>query len=281
MRLTNFISSMGRVVAYYPNLKKITHSTTATILLCQFFYWIDKSTDNGWIWKTSDEIEEETGLTYNEQKTARDKLVELKFIEEENKRLDHMMRFRVNHDAVNNAWEALYGQPTIEVKKENNPLMSPDTAESYFADKARERQQAKPVESRVVPGKKGDLVDAMIATANSSGMKRADSLVAIKEKLSKMLKVNPYGKKWEDFIGFAADRESKDNEKIEVFIAWALKNGYSPIYWPPEKMTNLWPQAFIKEPEYVESFIEEAPKTKQQNEDFAPPPEGFGRRNRS
>ncbi len=62
MRVAEFVIDLGRTVAYYPSLKKITGSATSTILLCQLLYWTNKAKD-GWIWKTTSEIEEETGLT--------------------------------------------------------------------------------------------------------------------------------------------------------------------------------------------------------------------------
>ena len=105
MKLTDFLSDVGRPIAYYPALRKITGSTTATILLCQFIYWRGKESDpNGWLYKTSDEIEEETGLSYNEQKTARANLVSAELIEEHYARLDHQMKFRVNLDMINLLW---------------------------------------------------------------------------------------------------------------------------------------------------------------------------------
>lgn len=105
MKLTEFISDVGRPVAYYPGLKKITKSTTATILLCQLIYWTGKQADpEGWIYKTSADLEEETGLTYDEQKTARTQLVKLGFIEEVYRRLDHQMAFRIMANAINENW---------------------------------------------------------------------------------------------------------------------------------------------------------------------------------
>lgn len=105
MKLTDILQDIGRPVAYFPNLKIITGSTTATILLCQFVYWRGKEKDpDGWLYKDSDEIEKETGLSYNEQKTARKKLVEAGLIEEHYARLDHQMRFLVNLDAINEKW---------------------------------------------------------------------------------------------------------------------------------------------------------------------------------
>ena len=112
MKLTDFITDIGRPVAYYPGLKKVTGSTTATILLCQFIYWRGKEADKtGWLYKTSDEIEEETGLTYNEQKTARKTLIDAGLMDEHYARLDHQLKFKVNLDAINEKWASL--QPNI------------------------------------------------------------------------------------------------------------------------------------------------------------------------
>ena len=94
MKLTNYIIDMGRVVAYYPKLRLVTGSTTATILFCQLLYWLDKTSD-GWIYKDSYDITEETGLSIYEQQTARKVLIELGVLTEEYKRLDHKIAFRI------------------------------------------------------------------------------------------------------------------------------------------------------------------------------------------
>lgn len=105
MKITEFLQDVGRPVAYYPSLRRITGSTNATILLCQFIYWRGKESDqDGWLYKDSDEIEQETGLSYNEQKTARKNLIDAGLIEEYYARLDHQMKFRVILDAVNTSW---------------------------------------------------------------------------------------------------------------------------------------------------------------------------------
>lgn len=105
MKLTEFIQDVGRPIAFYPGLRKITGSTTATLLLCQLIYWTGKQADpDGWIYKTSDDIEEETGLSYDEQVTARKQLVKNGFIEEQYKRLDHQMAFRIMASAINEEW---------------------------------------------------------------------------------------------------------------------------------------------------------------------------------
>lgn len=106
MKLSETLQGIGRPVAFYPGLRKITGSTTATILLCQLFYWTGKeASGDGWIYKTSDELTEETGLSYDEQVTARKHLVEHDLIEEEYKRLEHKMYFRVCMETINAVWE--------------------------------------------------------------------------------------------------------------------------------------------------------------------------------
>ena len=72
MRLSDFLSEVGRPVSYYPALVELTDSVTATLLLCQLIYWCGKQ-DNaeGWIYKTQEEIKYETGLSRAKQETAR------------------------------------------------------------------------------------------------------------------------------------------------------------------------------------------------------------------
>src|SRR5258706_8449953 len=102
MKLSDFLIDIGRPISYYPGLRKITGSTTATIFLCQMIYWTGKEqSGDGWIYKTSDEIEQEMGLSYDEQVVARKKLVQRGIVEEDYKRLEHQMYFRVKMDALN------------------------------------------------------------------------------------------------------------------------------------------------------------------------------------
>lgn len=145
MKLTDFISDIGRPVAFYPGLRKITGSTTATLFLCQLIYWDGKQTNpEGWIYKTSDEIEYETGLSYDEQVTARKNLVRAGFIEEKYKRLEHKMYFRISKNAINEKWRNRES-PTREPGDANpgieaNPvsLITESTAETTKENKEKE-----------------------------------------------------------------------------------------------------------------------------------------------
>jgi hypothetical protein len=118
MKLSDYLMGVGRPVAYYPKLRRITGSTNATIFICQFIYWTGKeASGDGWIFKTAEDIEEETGLSYYEQKTAREKLVSAKLISEKNVRLEHKMYFKVNLDTLNSLW----GTEETNVPERDNP----------------------------------------------------------------------------------------------------------------------------------------------------------------
>ena len=71
------------------------------VMLSQLVYWADKSKDpNGWIYKTSKEWTEETGLTRREQDTARKNLRELGFIDEHKHGVPCKTHYKVNQDAL-------------------------------------------------------------------------------------------------------------------------------------------------------------------------------------
>jgi hypothetical protein len=127
MKLSDYLLGVGRPVAYYPKLRRITGSTNATIFLCQFIYWTGKEEKgDGWIYKTSAEIEEETGLSYKEQANAREKLRSAGLLLEKNARLEHQMYFKIDLDALNGRWGTdQEGVPELtDGKLANTPLVS-------------------------------------------------------------------------------------------------------------------------------------------------------------
>jgi len=122
LRLSDVLIDAGRPVAYYPRLRAITGSTTATLLLCQLIYWSGKQQDRaGWIMKrcrlvqddpagtehpSNQSIEYETGLTYREQDTARRLLRARGLIRERQDRLQHRVYFQVDFETLRKALQA-------------------------------------------------------------------------------------------------------------------------------------------------------------------------------
>lgn len=276
MKLTNFIKDVGRVVAYYPNLKQVTGSTTASILLCQLIYWSDKTKD-GWIYKTHYEIEEETGLTYYEQKSAREKLVGLGLISEEFKRWDRTNRYRVNHERLNDLWEESQGRGKVEEviseDDEEQPIpVSQPVSLRDFQDPALHTDH--PLHKVTVEQKKkGDYVDALL---NSPGVQKENIMNEIREKIEAKLRINITGLKWNKFVEYVYTRQEKHGEPVDQFIEWAKREkeeGFKTVYWTPEKLMMLYPQAFeeTNRNKPREDFVEKPPEHKE--DDSVPMPD--------
>jgi hypothetical protein len=71
-----------RVIAYRPEIAKHLGSVPAAILYQQLLFWSDKGgRDDGFIYKTMDEITSETYLTEHQQRLARKVLIAAKWLE--------------------------------------------------------------------------------------------------------------------------------------------------------------------------------------------------------
>jgi uncharacterized phage protein (TIGR02220 family) len=119
---TDFFEALGRPVVYHPRLARLLCSMKAAILLEQLMYWTPRAKDaDGWISKRPDELEEETSLTYEEQRAARKILRNWQVLEERHARLEHRLYFRVNRKVLDNLWgkaEGAVGEsPFREVRK--------------------------------------------------------------------------------------------------------------------------------------------------------------------
>jgi hypothetical protein len=78
-------------------------------MLSQAVYWSKRTSDDeGWFWKTADEWEDETGMSYEEQKSARDRLRKTSFWEEDRRGIPCKLYYRVDLDAL---WQELTAEP--------------------------------------------------------------------------------------------------------------------------------------------------------------------------
>jgi|WetSurSiteA1Bulk_404760.scaffolds.fasta_scaffold00445_4 hypothetical protein len=283
MRLTDYIKDLGRAIAFYPSLKKVTGSTPASILLCQLLYWTDKTQD-GWIYKTHYELEDETGLTYYEQKGARKKLRELGILREQFKRLDRTNRYKVNQKVLNDLWEDANGrgrksitvepepktEPETEIKEEEQkPVSLLDYKDPELIIPFKKKEPSMP---RMGTKKKGDYIDAMLEYANSPTGLKETAMNKIREDIERELRININGLKWNKFVEYIYTRQERYNEPVDKFITWAKKEkreGFKTVYWTPEKLMMLYPQAFEKVEEI--EFIEKLPERKE--DDSVPMPE--------
>lgn len=96
------------------------------------------------------------------------------------------------------------------------------------------------------PPQKKDLVDGIIELSQMPGVKKSIRLDGITSRIAVRLHINPSGRNWEDFIRFVDDREQKDKQNLDVFLNWLTsQNGFDISYWPPDKMRQHWPRAFV------------------------------------
>lgn len=91
------IRVLGSPIAYYTDFAKALGDALAGIFVSQMFYWHGKGADkDGWIYKTQQEIYEETGLTRRNQEAARKKAVKLDVLEEKRQGLPSKLYFRLD-----------------------------------------------------------------------------------------------------------------------------------------------------------------------------------------
>jgi len=104
------LKQLGRPVVFYPSLKNI-FGFKASLLLCDLIYWPPRGRHeraaSGWIYKSAEELLEETGLSYKEQYRARKVLTNAGVLEEDYRREEHLLFLRVNPMKLDALWDSL------------------------------------------------------------------------------------------------------------------------------------------------------------------------------
>ena len=98
MKPSELLHIIGKPIAYYPQLAKPLGGVNASLLFGHFFYWKDKGRSELGVYRTADEIEVETGLSRDEQRTARRKLRERGVLIETEKRIEHRIYYKLDLD---------------------------------------------------------------------------------------------------------------------------------------------------------------------------------------
>jgi hypothetical protein len=90
------IKVFDRPIAFHRCFIDLTGSVTAAIMLSQAIYWSGRCSDvDGWFYKTTEEWQEEIGLTRHELEGARAKLKQTSFWQEERKGDHGRMHYRI------------------------------------------------------------------------------------------------------------------------------------------------------------------------------------------
>lgn len=131
MRPSDLAREFGNPVAYYPGLVKHLGSVNAVLMFCQFFYWTGKEQSELGIYKSVEEIQAETGLSYREQATARKQLVDRGILIETHKRLEHRIYYRIDMDKLDALLESAISGDAISPTAE--PVI-PELRKAQFVE---------------------------------------------------------------------------------------------------------------------------------------------------
>lgn len=144
------IELFKRPVAYHPAIAKAFGSVKLAILWSQLYYWSSKTSDpEGWIYKTRQEIYDETGLSRKEQETARKLGIELGILEEKLAGHPAKMHFRIKVDEACAIMAKLLGQD-IKIE-EPSPEKAKISSISYLKEMPEEDIQAMADKFKISP----------------------------------------------------------------------------------------------------------------------------------
>ena len=126
------LRAAGRPIAYYPQLAKPLGGVNAVILFSHFLYWNERSDCALGVYKSAAEIEDETGLSVQEQRTARKRLRDLGVLIETEKRIEHRIYFRLDEAAFDALMDATFANESCNIPEMQNQHSGSD--DSTFAD---------------------------------------------------------------------------------------------------------------------------------------------------
>lgn len=169
MKLSDDLKEIGHPVAYYPRIALFLETKTVpakkreskpgiktAILFCQLLYW-DKHSHGKEFWITSPAITLQTGLSYEEQLSARKHLLRLGYIEEHTAKLEHRIYVKINKEAFSHDFSKW-------VKSENTPI-SPTSGKTPDVDWQKSRRDSQ--QTQTTTGKNQDDITETTAKNNS------------------------------------------------------------------------------------------------------------------
>ncbi|MBD8451849.1 replication protein [Serratia rubidaea] len=98
----DILQLLDRPVAFQRSFVRLGAGVTGALLLSQLVYWANRTSDeDGWVYKTQEDWESETGLTRYEQEGARKKLRSLGLLIEQKKGLPAQLFYKVDVGKLN------------------------------------------------------------------------------------------------------------------------------------------------------------------------------------
>lgn len=105
MILKDFLKDIGEPFPMYPSITALV-GKNESMFLCRLVWWHGLQNDpDGWIFKSMIDLQRETGLSLDEQKSARRTLREMGIVQERHDRKNHKFYYRVDFAVFRRIWE--------------------------------------------------------------------------------------------------------------------------------------------------------------------------------
>lgn len=126
----------GPGISFNPAFARIAGSVTAGLMLTQLNYWTGKEKSrDGWVFKTREQMEEETTLSRREQETAQRSLLHNELIEVQLKGVPAKLHYRVNYDRLSEMLSSM--ADSADLVRTPNDRGNPSLAESAELDRRK------------------------------------------------------------------------------------------------------------------------------------------------
>ena len=134
--MLEILEQLGPWVSYPPRLAKCLGGVKEAIFLTHILWWKKRSED-GWVFRTREDIERDTGLSRWEQETARRNLRQLGVLREEYRGIPRRLFFYVDMGKLDEVWKSF-----IESSPEPAPMPVDKQVEIPPTSRLDSRQQA-------------------------------------------------------------------------------------------------------------------------------------------
>ncbi|SAF46039.1 hypothetical protein [Enterobacter kobei] len=218
--MSPLIKLLDRPIAYQPAFAqlragKVKSGPAAAVLLSQLVYWHNRM-DGEWMYKTREDIKKETGLSRDEQETARKRLVALGVLQEELRGVPATVHYKINTERL----EALLLAPN---QAESQMGATPPTrwrqSRQQDGGNAPNKMAATPPTSWVEPSQQAGGDPANFPTGDYTEITQ-ESTQEITQKVGEKNSVDNFSKIYPEAVIFDAEKKLWGTADDLEFAQW-------------------------------------------------------------
>ena len=253
MSFSQYLRQLGQPIAYYPQLAKPLGGVTAAVLFGQLFYWQDKTDNPLGVYKTLDELMEETGLTERELRSAREKLRELGVIIETNKRLEHRLYFKVDYNALDDLMALWSFREESKRHSTNGQNVIPPNDKTSFREESKRHSVNTKTTTKITTENTSDLSTSQQAAPSRRTNKFSDDdlrtaqwILGLLQKLNPNIKT-PNLDTWANEVRLMNKVDNRSHREICELFQWANRDPFwQANILSPKKLREKWDQLVMK-----------------------------------